>query len=479
MAIPYVDVKAQYAPLIPELKDAFAQTLESGRFIFGPEVEAFEREAADLLGVQDTVSCANGTDALVLVLDAMEIGPGDEVVCPAFTFYATAESIARRGATPVLADIDPVSLNLDPADVERRITPRTKALMPVHLFGRPAPDLSGFIRSAPAALGLLLLNYLWVARSGVVPEEGALAAARSLEEMKEAHRGGRLGRARPARTTPAPFRLAPTGRPEVALLWKNLIGSLRNIGGMRTFLWLIAVCLLPALMTMVVHGRGFEVISQVLGVMCAMTAMSLLLVGPSILRSDFRQDLLHIDLLKTYPMSGHSLLVGTLLAPVMMLTLIEWALFAGFAILTTSSFGEVFPGRSGPTALALTGAILALPMNMVAALIHNAALLLIPGWVTLGPTRTTGVERIGQGMIATLGFLLAMALSVVPAAAIFGIAWFFGSYFVGAAAALPVSALPATLVLLAEAWVGAALLGAYLDRFDPSRELDSITRTYP
>ena len=143
MPIPHVDIKAQYASLIPELKDAFARTLDSGRFIFGPEVEAFEREAAELLGVQDTVSCANGTDAIVLVLDAMEIGPGDEVICPAFTFYATAEAIARRGATPVFADIDPVTLNVDPADVERRITARTKAIMPVHLFGRPAPDLSG------------------------------------------------------------------------------------------------------------------------------------------------------------------------------------------------------------------------------------------------------------------------------------------------------------------------------------------------
>jgi dTDP-4-amino-4,6-dideoxygalactose transaminase len=140
MSIPHIDVKAQYAPLIPELKEAFARTLESGRFIFGPEVAAFEREAAALLGVEDTVSCANGTDALVLVMDAMEIGPGDEVICPAFTFYATAEAIARRGATPVFAEIDATTLNLDVADVERRITDRTKAIMPVHLFGRPAPD---------------------------------------------------------------------------------------------------------------------------------------------------------------------------------------------------------------------------------------------------------------------------------------------------------------------------------------------------
>jgi dTDP-4-amino-4,6-dideoxygalactose transaminase len=157
MTIPHVDVQAQYAPLIPELKDAFARTLETGRFIFGPEVEAFEREAAEKLGTADAVSCANGTDAIVLVLDAMGIGPGDEVICPSFTFYATAEAIARRGATPVFADIDAATLNLDPADVERRVTKRTKALMPVHLFGRPAADFSGLglpvIEDAAQAFG--------------------------------------------------------------------------------------------------------------------------------------------------------------------------------------------------------------------------------------------------------------------------------------------------------------------------------------
>jgi dTDP-4-amino-4,6-dideoxygalactose transaminase len=124
---------------MPELKAAFERVLESGRFIFGPEVEGFEREAAEALGVAETIGVANGTDAIVLVLDALGIGAGDEVICPAFTFYATAEAIARVGATPVFAEIDPVTLNLDPEDVARRVTPRTKALMPVHLFGRPFP----------------------------------------------------------------------------------------------------------------------------------------------------------------------------------------------------------------------------------------------------------------------------------------------------------------------------------------------------
>jgi dTDP-4-amino-4,6-dideoxygalactose transaminase len=137
--IPLVDVKAQYAPLIPELEARFREILAGGQFIRGPHFWAFQEAAAAYLGVPRAVGVANGTDAIVLVLDAMEIGPGDEVICPAFTFYATAESIARRGATPVFADIDPVTMNVDVEDVAAKITKRTRALMPVHLFGRPAP----------------------------------------------------------------------------------------------------------------------------------------------------------------------------------------------------------------------------------------------------------------------------------------------------------------------------------------------------
>ena len=136
--IPLVDVRAQYAPLLDELKERIAEVLDSGRFILGPNVQAFEEEAAAYLGVRHAIGVANGTDALVLALDAMGVGEGDEVICPAFTFYATAEAIVRRGARPVFADIEAGSLNIDPEDAARRVTPRTKAIIPVHLFGRPA-----------------------------------------------------------------------------------------------------------------------------------------------------------------------------------------------------------------------------------------------------------------------------------------------------------------------------------------------------
>src|ERR687888_338362 len=130
--------------------------LDGGRFILGPEVRAFEDEAAAYLGVPQTIGVANGTDAIALVLTALGIGPGDEVICPAFTFYATAEPIAQRGAVPVFADVDPATLNLDPADAARRVTERTKAILPVHLFGRPAPvaELTGtIVEDAAQAFG--------------------------------------------------------------------------------------------------------------------------------------------------------------------------------------------------------------------------------------------------------------------------------------------------------------------------------------
>jgi len=150
--IPLADTPSQYAPLLPEIRRALDGVLESGRFVFGPNVAAFEEEAARYLGVPETVSCANGTDAIVLVLNALEIGSGDEVICPAFTFYATAEAIVRAGATPVFADIDPQTFNVDPEQVATRITPRTKAIVPVHLFGRPAP------LAELAELGLTLIE---------------------------------------------------------------------------------------------------------------------------------------------------------------------------------------------------------------------------------------------------------------------------------------------------------------------------------
>jgi dTDP-4-amino-4,6-dideoxygalactose transaminase len=138
-----VDLKTQYHMLKAEIDTAVLAALESSQFILGPNVTALEQEAAVYLGASHAVTCASGTDALHLAILAAGIGPGDEVITSPFTFIATAEAICYAGATPVFTDIDPQTFNLDPAMIEKAITPRTKAVIPVHLFGQPA-DMAAF-----------------------------------------------------------------------------------------------------------------------------------------------------------------------------------------------------------------------------------------------------------------------------------------------------------------------------------------------
>lgn len=136
--IPMVNLKAQYAQIKDEVERGLAETIANCAFILGPNVQAFERETAEYLGVKHAIGVASGTDALHLALIAEGIGAGDEVITTAFTFIATAEAIKYVGAIPVFVDIDPRTFNISPEAIEKAITPKTKAIMPVHLFGQPA-----------------------------------------------------------------------------------------------------------------------------------------------------------------------------------------------------------------------------------------------------------------------------------------------------------------------------------------------------
>jgi len=137
MNIPMLDLKAEYALLKDEIEPAVCAALAACQYIGGPNVKAFEAEAAAYAGVRHAISCASGTDALLLALRAAGVGPGDEVVTTPFTFVATASTIAMCGATPVFVDIDPRSFNIDITQAMAAVTPRTRAIVPVHLFGQP------------------------------------------------------------------------------------------------------------------------------------------------------------------------------------------------------------------------------------------------------------------------------------------------------------------------------------------------------
>jgi dTDP-4-amino-4,6-dideoxygalactose transaminase len=147
MKVPLLDLKLQYQSLKKELDEAVLRVAESQYFILGPEVEKMEKEFCQYLNCKHAIGVSSGTDALLLALMAIDIKPGDEVIVPTYSFFATAGVVSRLNATPVLTDIDPITFNIDPEDVKKKITSRTKAIIPVHLYGQSA-DLDPIMQIA-------------------------------------------------------------------------------------------------------------------------------------------------------------------------------------------------------------------------------------------------------------------------------------------------------------------------------------------
>jgi dTDP-4-amino-4,6-dideoxygalactose transaminase len=178
VTVPLLDLQAQYQPLRDELLAAVTRVCDSQRFILGPEVDALERELARALGVAHAVTVSSGTDAILATLMALGVGPGDEVITPTFSFFATAGCVARVGGTPKLVDIDPASYNVDPQAVRAAITAKTKAIVPVHLYGQMA-DMSALMDVAN--------------ERGIPVIEDACQAIGALQHGREAGTIGRAG----------------------------------------------------------------------------------------------------------------------------------------------------------------------------------------------------------------------------------------------------------------------------------------------
>ena len=155
--VPMLDVNRQNGPLQEEIISAMGQIIRSGAFVHGPACREFEKAMADYCGTSHAVGCASGSDALLLALMALEVGPGDEVILPSFTFFATAGAVWRLGAKPIFADIEPETFNIDPEDIARRITPATKAILPVHLFGQ-CVDMDAIGQIADEAGGIPIVE---------------------------------------------------------------------------------------------------------------------------------------------------------------------------------------------------------------------------------------------------------------------------------------------------------------------------------
>jgi len=150
MKVPLLDLQAQYRPIRDEILAAMTRVADSQRFIMGPEIDALEQELSALLGIRHAIAVSSGTDALLLALMALDITAGDEVITPTYSFFATAGCVSRVGARPVLVDIDPATFNIDPERAIAAITPRTKAILPVHLFGQSA-ELDPLLEAAGRA----------------------------------------------------------------------------------------------------------------------------------------------------------------------------------------------------------------------------------------------------------------------------------------------------------------------------------------
>ena len=356
---------------------------------------------------------------------------------------------------------------LDTAQRYLTAGPALYLLYPFRLVVRPflAQDAAAFYVALGPVLVLLALHYLWVIYSDVAFEEASVAASQKLAARVAAMRAGNWQAANKKQKVRQPwFRLAATGPAATALFWKNLIG-VGNIFSPR--LWIALISLSVVAGVSLINLQHSQNLSLVTGVICAIVLGYSLLLGPQILRLDFRHDLPLADILKTFPMRGWQVALGEILAPVSVLAAIQWLLLlvgAGLLLYQPAKQEDLF------LAIALGAAILLPVLDCLLLLIPNAAVLLFPSWIQTGKDSPRGVEATGQRLIFALGQMLVLALALLPAGAAFTAVFLVLNFTVGPAAAILPASLAGTVVLAVEAGFGVMLLGKLFERFNVTEE---------
>ena len=382
-----------------------------------------------------------------------------------------------RGLVPPLgpADLESVGTLARYLNTVASSPPAHWLLLPFRVVVRPflaSADAAGFGAALGPALALLALHYLWVLRSDVAFEEASIAVSQRHAARVAAMRSGNWQNTRPARKRRAPFRLAPTGPPAVAILWKNLLGAGQFFNA-RLAIAAVAWAAIVGTTLGSSAAKGRAEWPLLVGMMCVLLLAMSLLLGPQFVRQDFRRDLLAADLLKIYPMSGWQLALGELLAPAVILTALQWALL----VLATTLLGGFVAAREVPAVTLSQGvavAVLCPTFNLVSLLIPNAAALLLPAWFVSDAAGSgvgsRGIEVLGQRLLFLLAQLLTLLVALVPAGVAFFLVWVFGRSYLPAAAVLPLAAAAASVVFAGEAAGGLALLGHWFEQYDVSAE---------
>ena len=345
--------------------------------------------------------------------------------------------------------------------------PALYLLYPFRLVVRPflAPDAMAFLVALPPVLLIFLLHYLWVVYSDVAFEEASVEASQKLAARIAAVRAGNWQGVKKNQKARRPwFNLTASGPAATAFLWKNLIG-VGQVFSPR--LW-IALIVIVVVLCFSLGNAGFhQHLSWVVGIIIAIALGYSLLLGPQLLRLDFRHDLPLADVLKTFPLRGWQIALGEILAPVAVLAVFQW-------LLLLIEIGLLFylpaPQKALLLAIAL-GAAVALPvLDLLLLLIPNAAVLLFPSWIQTGKDSPRGIEATGQRLIFALGQLLVLVLALLPAAAAFAGVFFLLNFTVGPVAAVLPASLAAAVVVAVEAGFGVMLLGKLFERFDVTEE---------